>query len=169
MMNRISLSRSTQILIAANLALVFIVGVELILPAQARTAADAAANSGEAAMPIFGDTTIAAPPIGQFVDMTERPLFFPDRRMPVPEVETAAPPPPPTPLRLKLEGIAIAGGSRVAVLRNLNGNSLVQLAEGESHDDWTLDELTTNSARFSRNGKQATELPLDPAGNSRMR
>ena len=164
MMNRISLSRSTQILIAANLALVFIVGVELILPAQARTAADAAANSGEAAMPIFGDTTIAAPPIGQFVDMTERPLFFPDRRMPVPEVETAAPP-----LRLKLEGIAIAGGSRVAVLRNLNGNSLVQLAEGESHDDWTLDELTTNSARFSRNGKQATELPLDPAGNSRMR
>ena len=168
MMNRIRLSRSTQSLIAANLALAFVVGAELILPTQASNAADAAANSGEAAIPDFGDTTIAAPPIGQFVDMMERPLFFPDRLMPEPEVEQALAPPP-TPLRLKLEGIAIAGGSRVAVLRNLNGNGLVQLAEGDSHEGWTLDELTSTSARFSRGGEQATELPLDPAGNGRAR
>ena len=80
-----------------------------------------------------------------------------------------APPPPPTPLRLQLEGIAIAGGSRVAVLRNTNGNGLVQLREGESQDGWTLDELSSSSARFSRNGAQSTELLLDPAGNGRRR
>jgi hypothetical protein len=95
-------------------------------------------------------------------------LFYIERRMPEPEVETA-PPPPPTPLRLKLEGIAIASGSRVAVLRNLNGNGLVQLAEGEAHDGWTLDEISSNSAKFSRNGKQSTELPLEPVGNNRRR
>lgn len=86
--------------------------------------------------------------------------------MPEPEVEKA-PPPPPTPLRLKLEGIALSGGSRVAVLRNLNGNGLLQLAEGDSHEGWTLDALTSTSAQFSRNGEQTRELPLDPGSNTR--
>ena len=65
------------------------------------------------------------------------------------------------PLRLKLEGIAIAGGARVAVLRNLSGNGLMQLTEGDSHDGWTLDTLSSNSATFSR-GAQTSELLLDP-------
>lgn len=167
-MNRLALSRPTQLLIAANLALALIISAELLLPTQPG-AANAAATEGTATrLPEFGDTRIAAPPFSQLVDMMERPLFLPDRRMPEPEIETA-PPPPPTPLRLKLEGIAIAGGSRVAVLRNLSGNGLVQLAEGESHEGWTLDELNSNSARFSRNGEQNTELPLDPAGNGQRR
>ena len=45
------------------------------------------------------------------------------------------------PLHQLGSGIAIAGGSRVAVLRNLNGNSLLQLAEGESHEGWTLESI----------------------------
>jgi hypothetical protein len=168
MKNRIALSRPTQLLIAANTALALIILAELLLPAQPGTANAAAANGDNVALPEFGDTTIAAPPINQLVDMMERPLFYIERRMPEPEVETA-PPPPPTPLRLKLEGIAIAGGSRVAVLRNLNGNGLVQLAEGEAHEGWTLDEISSNSANFSRNGEQRTELPLEPVGNGRRR
>jgi hypothetical protein len=167
-MNRFALSRPTQLLIVANLVLALIVTAELLIPAQPNTANAAAADSAEAALPEFGDTRIAAPPISQLVDMMDRPLFYIARRMPEPEVETA-PPPPPTPLRLQLEGIAIAGGSRVAVLRNLNGNSLLQLAEGESHEGWTLDELSSSAARFSRDGKQGTELLLDPAGNGRRR
>jgi hypothetical protein len=168
MMNGINLSRPTQILIAANVVLALIVSAEILLPSQPGTANAAAAGDGEIAMPEFGDTTIAAPPIVQLADMMERPLFYIERRMPEPKVEKA-PPPPPTPLSLKLEGIAIAGGSRVAVLRNLNGNGLVQLTEGESHEGWTLDELTANSARFSRNGEQSTELPLEPVGTVRRR
>jgi hypothetical protein len=160
---RFSLSRPTQLLIAANAFLALIVSAELLLPAQPGTANAASSNDADVTLPDFGDTRIAAPPMAQLVDMTERPLFFPDRRMPEQKVEEA-PPPPPAPLRLKLEGIAIAGGSRVAVLRNLNGNGLVQLAEGETHDGWTLDELTSTAARFSRGGQQATELPLDPVG-----
>ena len=160
----IAISRPTRVLIAANVALALIVAAELMLPAQPGNANAAPANDGKVALPEFGETTIAAPPFSQLVDMMERPLFYIDRRMPEPDVETAAAPPP-TPLRLKLEGIAIAGGSRVAVLRNLNGNVLVQLAEGDTHDGWTLDELSAGSARFSRNGEQRTELLLDPAGN----
>lgn len=160
MINRISLGRSTQILIVANLALAMIVGAQLLLPVQARIAPDAGTKSGDAVIPDFSKATIAAPPIGQLVDMMERPLFFPDRRMPEPEAEQA-PAAPLTPLRLKLEGIAIAGGARIAVLRNLNGNALMQLTEGETHDGWTLNELSSNSATFSR-GAQTNELLLDP-------
>jgi hypothetical protein len=168
MMSRFSLSRPTQLLIAANLLLGLIVSAEILLPAEPSTANAAATHDGIVALPEFGDTRIAAPPIAQLVDMMERPLFLPNRRMPEAKVEEA-PPPPPTPLRLKLEGIAIAGGSRVAVLRNLNGNGLVQLAEGESHDGWTLDVLSATSASFSRNGEQTTELPLDPVGSGQRR
>ena len=168
MMKRFSLARPTQLLIAANIVLALIVTAELLLPAQPGTANAADAAGAAATLPEFGDTRIAAPPIAQLANMTERPLFLPDRRMPEPEVEKA-PAAPPTPLRLELEGIAIAGGSRVAVLRNLNGNGLVQLAEGESHEGWTLDELTSTAAQFSRGGEQATELLLDPAGNGHRR
>jgi hypothetical protein len=165
---KIALSRPTQLLLAANVVLALIVLAELLMPAQPGTANAATAGDNTARLPEFGDSLIAAPPMSQLVDMMERPLFYIARRMPEPIVE-AAPPPPPTPLRLKLEGIAIAGGSRVAVLRNLNGNGLVQLAEGDTHDGWTLDALTTSSAKFSRNGEQSTELPLEPVGNGRRR
>jgi hypothetical protein len=168
MMKRFSLSRPTQLLIAANLLLGLVVVAELLLPAHPGTANAASASDDNALLPEFSDTAIAAPPISQLVDMLDRPLFFVDRRMPEPKVETA-PPPPPTPLRLKLEGIAIAGGSRVAVLRNLNGNALVQLAEGDSHEGWTLDSLSSTNAMFSRNGGQSTELLLDPTGNGQRR
>ena len=163
-----TLSRPTQLLIAANVALALIVSAELLFPAKPGTANAAIADDQNVTLPDFGDTSVAAPPVSQFVDMTERPLFYIARRMPEPEVEITAAPPP-TPLRLKLEGIAIAGGARVAVLRNLNDNGLVQLAEGDSHEGWTLDTLSSTAASFSRNGEQSTELPLDPAGNGQRR
>ena len=164
----ITLSRPTWWLIAANAILALTVSAELLFPARPGTANAATTVEVEAALPEFGNATVAAPPISQLADMMDRPLFYVDRRMPQPEIETAAPPPP-KPLRLKLEGIAIAGGARVAVLRNLNGNGLLQLAEGDSHDGWTLDSLSSTIATFSRNGERSTELLLDPAGNGQRR
>ncbi|HSN52986.1 MAG TPA: hypothetical protein VLS87_10670 [Woeseiaceae bacterium] len=163
MIKGFTLGRPTQLLIAANLLMGLVVSAQLLLPAQPGAANAATTDDDQAALPEFGDTGIAAPPMAQLVDMMERPLFFPDRRMPEPEVQEA-PPPPMTPLRLKLEGIAIAGGARVAVLLNLNGKSLMQLTEGESHDGWTLDSVTSTSARFSRSDGQTAELSLDPRG-----
>ena len=160
MMNRLSLSRPTQLLVTGNLLLVLVVALQLVLHAQPGTANAAVRADDGATLPEFGNTSIPAPPIGQFVDMLERPLFMPDRRMPKPEVKKAAPPPP-KPLQLKLEGIAIAGGARVAVLRNLRGAGLLQLTEGDTHDGWTLDTLTSTSATFRR-GAQTNELILDP-------
>jgi len=52
----------------------------------------------------------------------------------------------------------------VAVLLNMNGKSLMQLKEGESHEGWTLDSVSSTSARFSRSDGQTAELSLDPRG-----
>ena len=104
--------------------------------------------------------------MADLAEMLDRPLFFITRRMPEPPA--AQPAAPPTPLKLKLEGIAIAAGSRVAVLRNLNGNGLLQLAEGDTHDGWTLEAISSTSASFKRGG-QVNELLLDPAAAGRRR
>ncbi len=161
-MNKLRISRPTQLLIAANLVLAIAVSAEVLSPAQPASALAAVANGDPVSLPEFTNTTIDAPSLSQLVDLLERPVFYPDRRMPELEVQQA-PAPPPAPLRLKLEGIAIAGGSRVAVLRNLSGPGLMQLVEGESHQGWTLDALTSTSARFSRDDGQTSELLLDPA------
>jgi hypothetical protein len=160
-MNRIRISRPTQILIAANLVLAITVSAEVLSPAQPATAYAAASSNDPVRLPEFADATLTAPSLSQLVDLLERPLFYPDRRMPEPVVQQAAAPPP-MPLRLKLEGVAIAGGSRVAVLRKLSGPGLLQLTEGESHEGWTLDALTSTSARFSHEDGQTAELLLDP-------
>ena len=119
-------------------------------------------------LPEFGSAALNPPALADLDDMLERPLFFTDRRIPEPPKDET-PPPPPKPLMLKLQGVALAGGSRVAVLRNTSNNLLLQLAEGDTHDGWTLESVNSNSARFTR-GAQIAELPLDPeTGNGRRR
>ena len=160
------ISRPTLALIGANLLVALIVAAQLLYPSRAVSAIDTPPNDGSAALPDFGDTTLNQPRFADLVDMVDRPLFFVARRMPEPPAEK--PVAPPTPLRLKLEGVAIAGGSRVAVLRNLNGGHLLQLAEGDKHEGWTLESVSSTAASFKR-GEQVTELPLDPAAGGRRR
>lgn len=163
-MRRIRISPSTQALIAANAIVALLVALQLLYPATANQAIGAAADDKAAVLPDFGDTNLNPPPMSQFIDMVERPLFYTERRLPEPPAAKAAP--PPAPLVLKLEGVAIANGSRVAVLRNPNTRQLVQLEEGATHDGWTLEAVDSTSARFTR-GEQVTDLLLDPATGGR--
>lgn len=158
------ISRPTQALVAANVIIALLVALQLLYPATASQATDTTADDDSAVLPDFGDTNLNPPPMNQFVDMVERPLFYVERRMPEPPAAEA--PPPPAPLNLKLEGVAIANGSRVAVLRNPNTRQLVQLEEGGTHDGWTLEAVGSASASFTR-GEQVTELLLDPATGGR--
>ena len=152
-------SRYTLALLAANTVIGLIVALQLFFPTAPSADEGAVLPDAETSLPEFGGEALNPPALADLDDMLERPLFYDNRRMPEPpKVET--PPPPPKPLMLKLQGIALAGGSRVAVLRNTSNNLILQLVEGETHDGWTLDEITTTSARFSR-GAQSTELLLE--------
>ena len=165
-MRRKVFGRSTQALLAANAVLALLIALQVLMPASPSASAMDSQSDDEAMMPEFGDVRLSPPAMSALSDMLERPLFFDDRRMPEPE--KAEPPPPPTPLRLKLIGVALSQGTRVALLRNLVTNQLMHLAEGETHDGWTLDTLGAQSASFSR-GPQATELPLVLEGKSSQR
>lgn len=155
----------TNALLVANVLLAVVIALQLAFPAGPYSPDDSRAADATDLLPDFGEADFSPSPLGNLSAMLDRPLFYTERRMPAPPA--SAPAPPPTPLRLKLEGVALSGGVRVAVLRNLANNQLVQLEEGGTHDGWTLDSLTSTSASFSR-GAQVTELPLDPdTGNRR--
>ena len=155
---------TSKALIAANAILALLILLQVSFPSAPTADAAEADSDGSALLPEFGDVALNPPAMADMPDMLERPIFFVDRKMPAPA--ESAPPPPPTPLRLKLEGVALSGGARVAVLRNIANNQLVQLEEGGTHEGWVLDSLSSTSASFSR-GAQVTELPLDPDTGSR--
>jgi hypothetical protein len=149
MMDIGQMNRPTLLLIAANVVLSLVIALQLLYPAQPYRAATATLPDSASALPQFGDVSLSPPRMADLTDMLARPLFFVDRRLPEPRAE-AVPAAPPKPLRLKLEGVAISGGSRVAVLRDLSNS------------------ISSNIASFSR-GEQVSELPLDPGSNGRRR
>ena len=161
------LGRTTLALIFTSTVLAAIVIVEWLNPLQLEDFDAPVIDGSEVAMPDLIDSSYLPPNLGELDEMFERPLFFSDRRMPEPPKPVAVAAAPPTPLRLKLEGVAITTEARVAVLRDLENNQLVQLAEGMSHKSWTLDSVKANGAIFTR-GPQTSELMLDPGpGQSR--
>ncbi len=155
------LEPTTLALLAANAALAGIILFAWLNPPEpALTAEAVTAMAPDVSLPDLAKTDYAAPRLDELAAMLERPLFFDDRRMPAPpEVQVAGP--AAQPLRLKLEGVAIVGEARVAVLRDTEKNTLLQLAEGTTHEDWTLESVTASMARFSR-GPQTSEILLNP-------
>jgi len=155
--------KPTQALLATNVILGLVIALQLSFPVAPSADETVELPDGEASLPEFGSAALNPPHLSELDAMLERPLFFNDRRMPEPPADTT-PPPPPKPLMLMLQGVALAGGSRVAVLRNTSNKLLLQMAEGDTHDGWTLDEITPEAARFSR-GAQLAELTVDPDSN----
>jgi hypothetical protein len=160
------INRPTQALFAAAAVLTLAVVFELVYPAQPADAHVASTDTTAAAIPDFGDTEFAAPRLEDLGDMLDRPLFFSNRKLPDPPKVEAAAAAAPMPLGLKIEGVAITSESRVAVLRDLSNNKLLQLAEGMMHENWTLDSVTAAGAKFSR-GQQISELVLGPKSDPR--
>jgi hypothetical protein len=162
------LNRLTQALLATSLLLMLTIALQLSFPAAPSVDDSVSLPEDEASLPDFGSAALSPPMLADLNEMLDRPLFFSSRRMPEPPKEETPPPPPPKPIRLKLIGVALADGSRVALLRNLVNNQLVHLAEGETHDGWSLDTVGAQSASFSR-GPQVAELPLELEGQAPRR
>jgi hypothetical protein len=166
-MNSLPQRKLTRVLIAACAALAAIIALEIthpfVAPAHERAAPGArSVVPSSAALPQF-----TARPLAAFDQILARPLFFEDRRMPVmpevvPEAEQLEP------LHLSLEGVAIGGGTRVAVLLDERERGQIRLAEGMSHNGWTLESVTSAGAEFRR-GEDVTRLELDNGDDPRRR
>ena len=149
----------TNLLLAGCLLLMAIFAAEWLIPYPVN-----AMDTGESGAAIVDEIPAAAqsryvhPHIGNYAEILARPIFFSNRQLP-PEAVTKAQAPR-TPLRLKLEGIAIATDTRVAVLRDQGNNQLLQLSVGMSHDNWLLENITTATATFRR-GDDVTSISLN--------
>lgn len=155
-----------QLLVIAVLILVLV--VEYLIATSDATADEKAAVTDDVSPAVSSGDRYTAPDIVDFVEILERPVFFPDRKLPPePELETVVAEPP-QPLRLRLEGVAISGENRVAVLRITSSNQLLRLAEGESHDGWLLESVDADRAVFKRDAEVA-ELFLDTEGGNTRR
>jgi hypothetical protein len=149
----------TVFLLATATLLALIITAELLMPYQIELPADSMGIPTEIGLPDETQSRYVHPHISNFPEILARPIFFSQREMPAQiVVEQAA---PQTPLRLKLEGIAIAADTRVAVLRDLGSNKLVQLSIGMSHNNWQLEELTSSVATFRRGANDVAQLTLD--------
>jgi len=165
---RIKGNRTTAALLALCGLLTLTLIAQLTLSDPANVASDTDSADSGIALPESTAAIFTPRPLGDYSEVLERPLLFSDRKMPPePEVK-AAPAKPRSPLRLKLEGVAISADSRVALLRNTSDNQLLQLAEGTSHDDWTLEKLSTSGATFRR-GEEVSEIVLEVTSNGQRR
>ncbi len=152
----------TRLLLSLCGLLTLVVLAEQFIPVRADAVNELNSDSADIELPASASSRYVHPHIDDFAAILERPVFFKDRKLPAEAI--AKPAAAPAPLRLKLEGVAIAAESRVAVLRDLADNHLVQLADGMSHNGWTLESVNADSATFRRGG-QITELTLDLVTN----
>ena len=150
----------TRILLSLCGLLTFVILAEWLLPVRADEIDELNADPADLELPTLTSSTYVHPHIDDFGAILERPVFFKNRKLP-PKV-AAAPAAALAPIRLKLEGVAIVAEARIAVLRNLADNQLVQLAEGMSHDGWTLETVDVDGAIFRR-GDQVSEISLELA------
>ncbi|MDH4108019.1 MAG: hypothetical protein OEW35_06865 [Gammaproteobacteria bacterium] len=153
-------SQVTRALAVACGALTLVIALELAIPNSTGDSGKRV-EATDVTLPPLGDLPpYVAPTFESFAEVLERPLFYEDRRLPPPPEVAQAAEAPAEPLLLTLEGIAISGDSRVALLRDTRSNSLVQVAEGASHNGWTLQSVEGGTAVFKR-GDDITELGIE--------
>lgn len=156
----------TGILTTCCVTFAGIVALELMFPFESPAPEHAVAPR------VIPDTTalpaFAARPLAQFDQVLTRPLFFEDRRLPPQPADRPDEPKRLEPLALTLEGVAIGGGSRVAVLHDERERVQILLAEGMTHDGWVLESVKSAGAEFRR-GTDVTRLELEIGADSRRR
>ena len=145
------------------IGLYFLTDVRFVDPAQERSSELSVVQA-----PKTGLDELAA-----YSAITERPVFFPDRRLPVmevaqnedeidePEVEIE----PVDPLEAAVAGIIIAPEYRVALVNDKVANDVVIMREGQSFEGdqapWRLTEIGPRGANFVSSDGQETALALN--------
>ncbi len=87
--------------------------------------------------PLPPEPSFSMPPIEDFAESVERPIFLATRRPragPAPEEA----PPAPTALSFVLEGVVITSARRWALLRPEGGGDIIRLAEGDQVGGWQV-------------------------------
>lgn len=85
-----------------------------------------------------------APSLSQLSAITERPLFFEGRRMPVLTPEEKAVAKPPQDASVVLYGVIIAPDQRVALIQPASTGEVAQLTVGQMVEGWLIKEIMSD-------------------------
>lgn len=99
------------------------------------------------------------PPISDFSEITERPLFSQTRRPPEPPTVEAPPPEEPAPVERNLftvVGIAVSEQERAALVQVRRTREIVRVAEGDEVDGWKVTSIETNNVVFEKGALRDT-------------
>jgi hypothetical protein len=110
-----------------------------------------ARQGGSAAAPSF-----TLPPISDFADVLERPLFSPTRR---PAEARPAEPAPGLPSSLILVGTVVSSEGRHALIQHGEAASLQRVAVGDRFGGWTVEAILTDRVVLSRDGSREEIKP----------
>ncbi len=161
----------TWLLLALNVVLVIgLFSVQNSLPASSDAGADGDSDAATQAQQRSGTRRfqVAIDPTN-IVDVEEiaaRPLFDKSRRPPVEEKAAAVPVRaiPAADLRLNLEGVAMNGGIRFALIRDRQSNEIHYLKPGDTVGDYRVIRVQATSVKLDAGGR-TDELSLDPSKN----
>lgn len=96
------------------------------------------------------------PPVSEFQEVVERPLFSPTRQ---PPAEGAAPvAAPASELNLELIGVVLAQSEQTAIVMPQETQQALRLALGDAYQGWTLVRIEPDRAIFSRGDQEETVL-----------
>ncbi len=149
--------------ILALLSAVFVVVLAVELLWDYRLANDtepevAGTDSGSLSM---GAEPVPPPELTDYDEIINRPLFSAERRPYEPEQVKAASREPPRQDRqtldvFSLSGVAIAGDTRLALIRSARDPKLQRLVEGEALNGWRLTEIHADSITFYKDTQTCT-------------
>lgn len=150
------MNRLSVLLLLSLAMLVALIGIQLERPLPAANPGIAeSAASDVADDPGVGTLSFALPPLASLTETVQRPLFLESRTpaedLPVPvetvPVSTAERP------SFSLSAIVITSEQRAVLVSDPASGSLIRLREGESLAGWTLKEVGTDRAMFTKDGE----------------
>lgn len=98
----------------------------------------------------------ALPPVSEFEEVVERPIFSPTRR---PPAEGTAPVGAPAPeLELELIGVVLSQSEQTAIVMPTATQEALRLALGDAYQGWTLVRIEADRATFTRGDQEETLL-----------
>ncbi len=152
-------------LILANVVLALVVALELRAPLEIPSEEMAAAAEQRQEKVELPQANFLLPPLEDYAEIVERPLFIQERRPPpaqeaqvAPEtaIETGAGAPPP----FVLVGIVITPETKEALLLKPGQKDLIRGLIGQRFDGWKVDSIEPDRVVVSR-GTGTTEIELE--------
>ena len=149
----------TWTLAALCAGLLATIGLELASGIDNAPATGVSVTASTQAMPAPSQVAINFPPLPEFAEVIERPLFDASRRPPPkPEPEQA------TPVQfdqLELEGIVKSADSNLAIIYDKRQRQTLRLQQGAKLGPWVLAEIRDDGIIFEK-GTATHEMLLHP-------